>query len=650
MIRSGGGTRTLNPVALKSIATRSAVADRRGDARGQPAAERSRSAPAADRRWLAATLITLSAGVATAAVAFAGARRGSPWADAVLWTALLIIVLPVAVRLLGTGATRGERLWLVSVLGLALYAVFVLEYPNAFVLHDELGHVRSVADILRTGRLYTTNPVDPAYSAYPGILSLTAALARLSGLGITPAGLIVVAVAKLLVMGGLFLFVERVLSSSRAAGIAVLLYTANPNFVFFDSQFAYESLAVGIAAVALWMVARAADEEHGGWRDVMVAVVLDAALVLTHHLTSYAVALVVAVWAVLSLLRRGRGPTTWRLVTLAATVLAVTLVYAIVNFAATQSDIGGSIVSSFRGLYDVVAGSSKSKAPFSAAAGYTDPPLEKVTGLVAVALLLAAWPFGLYAAWRRRRIGPGVVILGLAALLYPASLALRLTAAGSETSNRTSEFVFAGLGGVIALALIMLLGRWFDNGGWRERGLRLLAVAYVGVVFAGGITVGTPPYQTLPAGYEVAADNRSVDSEGVDAARWAARWLAPNQDFLADENGSVLFTGYTRLNAQAGSAAGVPVGQLFVSSTFGAAERRIIGFDKLRYLVVDRRDSTALPRSGHYFDGGDPEKYSSPIAAHSLQKFSSVPCLDRVFVSGNVTIYDAQSLLRGGCR
>lgn len=601
--------------------------------------------------WLLAILIiTATAGVAVVAIAFDGARLGRGWAAPLFWAGLMIILLPITVRLLGARAHRGERMRLVILLSLAFYAVIVLLSPASFTLHDELGAFRSIADIVRTGQLYRPpNPVAAAYSSYPGTLALIAALSRLSGLGIVPCGLFVIAVAKLLLTGGLFLFVERITRSSRVASIAVVLYMANPNFFFFDSQVAYESTAIGIAAMALWMVSRAADPFGGTSTDLVVAAALDGALVLTHHVTSYAVTVVIVVWAILTVPARVRSAATKRLLLLAVFSLAITGAYALTHLRATESDIGASIIGSIRGLLHVITGATAGKTPFKGAAGYSNPALEQAAGLISVALLVAALPFGIYAGWRHRHKGLGLFIIELTALLYPASLGLRLTAAGSETSNRTSEFLFVGVATVVALAFIVLLGRAADRPGWTGRSVRLLATLYVGLVFAGGITVGTAPYDLLPTGYAVGADARSVDTEGTDAARWVGQWLEPHLNFLADTTDSGLVSAYSQLDPQSGTVGQAQVGALFVNRAFGPVERRIITYDKIHYLVVDRRDSHALPHSGSYFDGGDPGSYSKPIAAQALGKFDSVTCIDRVFSSGNIVIYDTRRLL-AGCR
>jgi hypothetical protein len=594
--------------------------------------------------------ITTAGGLLAIALAYWAARTGRSWGTPVFWVGLLVLVLPLALRLCGRRATPGERLAEAVLLGLALYVVPLLLAPNGFVLHDELGHLRSVSDILRTGRLYVRNPLVPAYAYYPGILSVTAALSKTSGLGAFASGVIVVAVARAMLMAGLFLLVRHVFRSARVAGIAAVIYVANPNFVFFDSQFAYESLALGLAAVALYAVARSAGED-GDWRDLAAAALLDGALVLTHHLTSYAVTLVIVAWTAIALLRRSPAAARRRLVLLALFSLAITIAYAIHTWGPTSSDIGGSITGSLQGLVHVITGGTAGRAPFKGAHGYSVSPLEQVVGIASVLLLVCALPFGLWALWRRRALGPGPVIFGLAALVYPISIALRLSAAGSETSNRTSEFLFLGLGVALAAAFMTFVHRGVDRPGLGGWALKLLVAAYIGIVFAGGITVGTPSYSRLPSSrFGVSAGARSVDPESVAAAQWAGRTLPAGAHFLGDTNDTSLLTGYSRLVPQSGDVKGVGIGELFLAPRLGSRERTIVTYDKLRFLVVDLRDASALPASGSYFDSANPvSSYATPIPRRALTKFGRSHCIDRVFASRNIVIYDTEPLLRG-CR
>ncbi len=270
--------------------------------------------------WLPALSLTSALGILLLAFAYTGARMtplGGPapwWPDPLFWCALLTLLTPIAVRLIATGASRLERVALVGMLGEGLYLVKVLRSPLAFELHDEFLHYRTVDDILRSGRLFGYNPLLPISALFPGLETLTSALASISGLSIFAAGIIVGAVARLTLVLALYLVYERVSASTRAAGIATLLYMINPKLLFFDAQFSYESLALPFAVlVLLALVYRAHAQPDDGERLglTLVALLGLGALVITHHLTSYAFVLLLVLWTVvyytLSLRRRRVG-------------------------------------------------------------------------------------------------------------------------------------------------------------------------------------------------------------------------------------------------------------------------------------------------------------------------------------------------------
>jgi phosphatidylserine synthase len=69
--------------------------------------------------------------------------------------------------------------------------------------------------------------------------------------------------------------------------------------------------------------------------------------------------------------------------------------------------------------------------------------------------LLVLILIGLRRVWRAPDSSTLWRTLALAALLYPVSLGMRLTLAGSETSQRASEFVFVGVAFLAAPAACM---------------------------------------------------------------------------------------------------------------------------------------------------------------------------------------------------
>ncbi len=147
-------------------------------------------------------------------------------------------------------------------------------------------------------------------------------------------------------------------------------------------------------------------------------------------------------------------------------------------------------------------------------------------------------PFGLWRTWTKKDSSPLWRTLALVALLYPVTLRLRLTQAGTETSQRASEFVFVGLAFVTGLLIVEAAGP--DNP--LRRTVRNLGIAVVAtVVFLGGFIVGESPITRQPGPFLVAAESRSVSPQVLAAAEFADEHLPPRSRVLVD-----------RVNAHAG--------------------------------------------------------------------------------------------------
>ena len=187
--------------------------------------------------WLPALSLSGACGLLLVAVADTLSRSGTGWAEPLFWAGLLALVTPFTVRLASAEAARRERIGLVVLLGLMLYLVKIMHSPFGFTFNDELIHTYNVKRILQSGVLFRENPMLAVTPLYPGLETLTAAVALLSGLNPFDAGLLVVGAARLVLTLALFLFYEQASGSARVAGLATLLYMANSNFLYWGVQF-----------------------------------------------------------------------------------------------------------------------------------------------------------------------------------------------------------------------------------------------------------------------------------------------------------------------------------------------------------------------------------------------------------------------------
>ncbi len=557
--------------------------------------------------WLPALSLTSAIGVLLVSLAYNAGRFALQGADTLFWLGLLVLFLPVAVRLFMRQPGRHERVALLVVLGMALYLVKYMQYPLYFTYFDELIHVRSAQDLLASGYLFSPNPILAISPLYPGLEIATTALRNLTGLSLFASGMILIGVARLLLVLALYLLCDFCTHSPQTAGIATLLYMTNPGFLFFDSDFAYESLAISLAIFVVFAMAFRSFVNARRNRGLSVAIWLSiGAVVITHHVTSFVLAAFLVFWTVVFFAfskikflrpkRSGRvqanpGGVAWLTLALCAGWLLSSG-----NLAAAY--LGPYLTGAVGQLTRVLFGQGAMRQTFQGDSGFVAPVWERLVAYGSVALIMLGLAFGLFQIWRHYRGNALVLALAGAGLAYPVGLALRLTASGAEVSERTSEFVFFGVGLVLAIAVSKL---WtFRAPNWWRSGI--IAVA-VGVIFLGQTIVGNGQiWARLPGPYLVVADQRSIEPEGVAAAQWAASFLGPGQRIAADRINMLLMSTYGGQWDVNATNAPVSVQSIFTELQFDSTVQAALRVDKVQYLVVDRRLSNGLPLTGTYFD------------------------------------------------
>lgn len=597
--------------------------------------------------WLPALSLNSACGLLLVALAFNGGRAVAWWTDLPLWGGLVLLFAPLAARLLASRSTRPERIGLVSIFGMALYLVKIFQYPLYFTYHDELIHWRTADDILRSGDLFRANSLIPVSPLFPGLEVVTTALAELSGLSIFHTGLVVVGAGRVVLTLALFLFYERVAGSARVAGLATLLYLSNPKILFFDAQFAYESLALPLTILTLYLIARRREGEGASWAGLTLAAALSlGATVIAHHLTSYALIAFLALWSVTLLVVRSRSsrraqanPAGFALLGgVLCLAWLVCLAHLVVGYLTPH--LTGSVTE----LTRLLRGELTSRVLFRDPTGQVTPVWERVVALASTLLIVLGLPLGLYQIWRRYRRGAAAVALALVALLYPASLAFRLTQAGGELSDRAAVTLFVGVAFVLALGVVRLTSTR-AGAGWR----RAVGLALLTAVFVGQIVVGAGPiWARVPGPYLVSANSRSIEAESLAAATWARDYLGTDNRFAADRINRLL------LGAQGGQHPvthlndGVEVSPLFVSVGYGVVQESIVREGRVRYVLIDRRLSNGLPRSGVYFEANEVEanRHTTPIVPAALAKFDRLANVRLLYDSGAIQIYELEEGVR----
>ena len=394
--------------------------------------EQDASAPPAGSAWGSLPLVALivSIGLLVIAVAFSNARLADPDADLLYWAGFLLIVIPIALVVLRPDRTRSERVGLVILLGLATYVAKVLHSPSYFTLLDEFLHVRTAQDIIDTGRLFLPNPLLVVSPIYPGLELVTSGVSQLTGLATFDVGVAIVGLARLLLMLSLFAVFEEASGSARVASIAAVIYGSNPNFGLFNSQFAYETLALPLAVASIYAVVRWQRAEVHRRRYLVLALLAISGVVVTHHLTSIVLVAFFAIWAIVAAVVGPRRA--WLQPTLALLFAATTAMIWVLTIASETIRYLAPRVRDSLELFRLIIGQSTQRGIFETTTGYVTPDWERLVALASTAILLVLLPIGILRVWQMRPRQSLAAVLALGSLAFPASLALRLTRKGAE--------------------------------------------------------------------------------------------------------------------------------------------------------------------------------------------------------------------------
>jgi hypothetical protein len=642
----GRGHRVLGKLAIPMQHVITAVLSRARDPEPEishASCQKAVESQAISWEWLPMLTLTSTLGVFVVGYAYNTARNGATGADIFFWFGLLLIFVPSVVRLLSPSALRFERISLLCVSGICLYLVKLMNSPFSFNGFDAMLHWRTADDIIRSRHLFTENTLLPASPFYPGLEIVTNAVVRLSGLNSFYAGTTVIGVARLVMILSLFILYEQITKSARIGGIATILYMANPHFLFFDAQFSYESLALPLATFALATTAYLETlKRDQRWMTFVVWVALGG-VVVTHHMTSFVFDAFLVLWAALYTFQR---PVRALLSNLAKTTLFTVLIsFAWIGLRGNPVLVylSSYFADAVEELGHVLTGTSQAQQLFATYAGQPLPIWQQVLSLSSLALILLSLPFGLLCFWQRYRYNALACMFGLVSLFYPISYLFRFTNSGAEITGRAAAFLFIPIAYVLSIFIAQF---WpMRRLSWKQTSLITCAIS---VVFLGGTILGVgPPWEYLPGPYLVAADARSIEPEGIQAAIWARSYLGPNNQIATDRTNRLLMSTYGDQNIITALTDNIGVTWVFFSSSLGGNEVSSLRSAKVRYLVVDLRLSQALPSFGVYFEPGEPNTFShtSPISLQALTKFDTIPKVNRVFDSGDIIIYDVGGLI-----
>lgn len=576
---------------------------------------------------------------------------------AVFWVGVLIVAVPTFVVAASRRTSPGTRLaWLLG------YAAFtfvpkLLRNPSLPLYYDEVAHWRQTTDLTASGKLYQPNALISIIADFPGLHIVTATVGAATGLSTWRSAEIVLFVAHVAALLGAVALGEAVFGTLRAGAIVGLFYSLNSSFLYFDTEFGYESLGVVffiwcLACVGAMYRART-PRAHAAW--TAAAAILGVAIVPIHHLSSLFLLLALIFVGIAALLtRHGRRDGTARQnqfrraaagqkLLVAVLLAAMIVVWFTVAAPHTYTYLSPYFRGGFNQLSRLWSANGGNRTLY---AGSANPKYEKVFAFIAPVIVGLLSLAGILAFLRRRKrpdaLGPDFAAwppmrIGLSAygLLYFIALPFILTASGAEGARRSWGFSYLGLAILVTPVVFAIV----DSPRWAVRArrvVRTVAVCLACIVLIGNVSAGLDEDYRFPGPYVFGSDTRSVTPETVAAAQWLARSVDGRQRIVVDR-----YTGLVFVRDAAASPAtpspGFPAYDLFFN--MGRPSDSLIAelaTSQYTYMVIDDRLSTRPPAQSEYFVPGEPNHPPTPGA---LNQYLDYPWTTLVYRSDHYSIY-----------
>ena len=615
---------------------------------GQPAAERrarARGGPY-DLGHSPAVLMVSSLGVLLVALAYTGGRERVSGAMVAYWVGQVVVFTPVVLRLLSRRmAGVAESLMLVAGLAVNQYLLKWMYSPDQFRFPDELQHWLATTVIMESGKLFQRNPALPPAVHFPGLAEMGAALALMTGMPVTYAGILVAGVAHLVFVGVLFICVLRASNSPAVAGVACVIYATALHYLFFSSMFLYQTAALPFFMLAVWATRRW--REEGGKPFVVVALASIVMTTVSHHVSAFVLIAMLFLLAVTELVTD--RPRRWSALAMPGAALVVVAGWILL--------VARDVIRYLRAPVDQVMDTVSLLMTDRTDASSVSAPVSawqlllQAAGLIGLFVLFLAVARDMVVrrdrdSWRwAALIGAGVFFLGNGVRFLGQN--------GPEIAGRLSTFTYIPISVIAAVALVravrIMPAR--DAAGrrrWRTPALvqppptggklllRVIAgSALVTLLMIGARAGGWPPLGSLlPGPYLAGGFERSVDAYGVEAARWQRAALGPGNRVGGDVTSVSLSSTYGRQDPVR------EVGPLYYANQWTLDSEDLVESLYLDYLVVDWRLSTQLPQSESYFEN-DPQagRITQPLTPAQLGKFDALADVDRLYDNGTVRIY-----------
>ncbi len=587
---------------------------------------------------------------------------------ALFWLGLSLLLIPLWLLILSRTVSEQLRLPLLALLGFATYLPAFLRAPTRPVFGDAMAHYLSVEEILRTGNPYSSNAIVPIASYFPGLHTLTASLVTVMGTSsIWTVAVGIVATCHVMSLLGIYSISLALTGNKRPAALAAVIYSISPQFSFFDSQFAYETLAVPLLiwslALILYSQIKLPSARSNSLMTAIAGVVVGICCVVTHHLTSYILAALLIVIGTIQRLLHDRMD--YRNALIGGSLIAILgIIWVEITGAPIVSYLGyfprtaweslGPITRDLLGKSTRHLASTQGSFPNSSGtrslfSGSTLPFYEHYGAFIVQVIALTCF---LISVWRLRKSRCGAYYgFALLALTYFILLPLRLNLAGEQGANRTATFQWIGIAIVISIGMYPASNgagsshrfgtksrNIFGTNQRTKRATRLIITMVLLIVSLVGNygSVVNASFQFPGTFILDSSDGSDTPTEAVHLAQWYLSREGPNTKVVSDTSTERIFETYAFTGAVGNE---FPQWAFFDSRLSSSYLEQLAASGGISSIVVDRRIVTG----GAAQFSGYPPSNTPAVSNADLRRLISFKWLTPIQSTQNYVIFKVDS-------
>ncbi len=597
------------------------------------------------RKGIPDALLVVATGIFLVALAYARSRESLGFASPLFWTGQILIFAFVVFRVLNPSTSPREREFLVLLYAGAQSVIRWAYSPVMFQWCDELQHLGSLLNVLRTHHLFHTNHDLPISPLYPGMENVTAELAQVSSASPFVAGIVIASASHLLLAAAVLLLFREVFKSSRVACIGVILYLLSPQIHYFDTSFIYENVALPFLALSIFFSIRFATHQRRRYQSFAGLLACVAIAVMTHHSTALATIGILAGIALATSLFGSTRDLAGSLAICAASAALVVACWMVFVAPETADYLGGAGPQILNGLAQLGKADGKAALPTS----LSIPLVDRLCNPGGVALMLVL----LAVSVRLARPLPPLqrLFICMAPGLYALMIVIRLFV-GSPPNGEHPDAAELAIRSLTyfslftALAVAVVLDRLVSTAAARHgksvrRSSRFVGATTIAVVLLlHSITTGLPQWwQRLPRSFLVDGYVSGIDNVGKARGEWAATNLQAGARYFGDLTSLVLVSSLSQLDPISGP------GSLYDTTRLTPEDSALIGGLLATYLDVDTRMAQQAPIT-HYLFKADVMHGTrdAPLYEASLTKFDNLAGISRIYDSGYDHFYDLRGM------